>query len=317
MSASAPAVLLMTGMKPPSRWGDALRRAMPDIALREWPALGDPREVEVIIVSKNQPEPGDAIRQLPNLRGALILGAGVDHLIREPTLATHLPVGRLVDPQQVRGITEYILVTVIGIHRDFPHFVRMKQEGRWDFRFPTFPEERRIGFMGYGSMVQESAELLARLGYPVNLWARRARAERGMACFAGAEGLHAFLARTDILLVSLPLTEATRRILDAPALAALPRGASLVNIGRGEVIDDDALLAALNSGHVAEATLDVFEVEPLRADHPYWRHPRVMITPHVAGAPHPDSAAVQLAADVRRLLRGEPPAHPVDRAAGY
>jgi glyoxylate/hydroxypyruvate reductase len=171
--------------------------------------------------------------------------------------------------------------------------------------------------LGLGALGAACAGALAVLGFPVLGWSRRPKQVPAVACHHGEDGLAAVLGRAQIVVTLLPATPETENLLDARRLALLPMGATLINPGRGTLIDDAALLAALDSGRIGRATLDVFRTEPLPADHPFWAHPRVTVTPHIAAETRPESAARVVAENLRRLVAGEPILHPVDRSAGY
>jgi len=178
-------------------------------------------------------------------------------------------------------------------------------------------QDRRVGFLGLGELGAAAARTLAGRNFAVAGWSRRPKGLAGIATFAGADGLRPFLARTDILVCLLPLTTETRGIVNADTLSALPRGATLINLARGGHVVDDDLLAALDNGQLGRAVLDVFNTEPLPSDHPYWTHPRVVITPHMAAETDPTTATTQVVENLRRLRAGEPLRNVVDRAAGY
>jgi len=171
--------------------------------------------------------------------------------------------------------------------------------------------------MGYGSIGAPVADVLARLGFPVAVWTRLPRTTANAENFSGEEGLAPFLARTRILVCALPLTPATRGLLDAKALATLPRDAYVVNVSRGAVLREDDLVAALDAGHLAGAALDVYATEPLPRSSPLWRHPNILCTPHIAAEPRPEIAAAQFLDNLQRTRDGAPLLNIVDRARGY
>jgi glyoxylate/hydroxypyruvate reductase A len=209
------------------------------------------------------------------------------------------------------------LTAVLRHHREFDRFSRAQRRKEWSYAFPLGPAERRVGVLGLGELGRAVASTLSAQGFPVAGWSRTAKEAEGITCFAGEAGLKPFLARTDILVCLLPLTAATRGILAAATFAALPQGAFVINVGRGAHLVEADLLAALASGQLAGATLDVFDQEPLPAASPLWDHPNVLITPHVASYCDPRTAADGVADNLRRLAAGEPLLNVVDRSRGY
>jgi glyoxylate/hydroxypyruvate reductase A len=223
----------------------------------------------------------------------------------------------MVDAGLAEGMVDYVSAHVLRHHVGMDAQI-LGQDGGWRNELVApLARERTVGVLGLGALGRACATALARHGFRVVGWSRRPADVAGVACFCGPEGLDAVLAATEILVTLLPATPATDTLLDAARLARLPAGAVVINPGRGGLIDDAALLAALDRGHLAHATLDVFRTEPLPPDHPFWAHPRVTVTPHVAAATRPDTAAVVIAENIRRGEAGEPFLHLVDRAQGY
>jgi len=248
------------------------------------------------------------------LRAVLSLWAGVERITGNPTL--RVPLARMVDPGLTAGMVEYVAGHVLRHHLGMDAHLRL-QDGVWRHDLvPPLARARRVGLLGLGALGGACAGALAGLGFDVAGWSRRPR-EAGFPTFAGEEGLAAILARSDIVVMLLPATPATEGLLDAGRLACLPPGAVVINPGRGQLIDDDALLAALDAGRLAHATLDVFREEPLPPGHPFWAHPRVTVTPHIASETRPATAATVIAENIRRAGSGAPLLHLVDRAAGY
>jgi glyoxylate/hydroxypyruvate reductase A len=251
----------------------------------------------------------------PELRAVLSLWAGVEGVVRNPSL--RVPLTRMVDPGLVEGMTEYVTGHVLRYHLGTDRHVRRREPVWRGDLIPALARERPVGVLGLGELGTAAARALAALRFPVRGWSRRPKALPGILCRSGADGLAATLAEAQILVLLLPLTAETENLLDARRLALLPAGAALINPGRGPLVDDAALLAALDAGRLAHATLDVFRTEPLPAGHPFWRHPRVTVTPHVAAETRPVTASRVVAENLRRAVAGEPLLHLVDRAAGY
>ena len=213
-------------------------------------------------------------------------------------------------------MTSYVLFSVIRYARDIPIFERAQRRGEWQYVHPRALSDIRVGVLGLGELGAPAAKALAGLGFDVRGWSRSLKSIDGVTCSAGIETLDAFLADTEILVILLPLTPDTRGLLDARRLSLLPHGAKLINASRGAVTDEAALLAALQSGAIAEATLDVFTVEPLPKDHAFWRMENVLITPHLASITVPEAAAREVAESIRRVRTGPRAASPHRPAAG-
>lgn len=297
----------------PAAWRCQLERRLPGLDFRVWPDTGDPAAVDAALVWR--PPPG-MLRELPNLRVVLSLAAGVDALLADATLPD-VPLCRLVDPSLMRTMSEFVLLQVLKYHRRLDLFRAQQAAHLWRLELPRPPAETGVGVMGLGELGADAASTLAAHGFKVAGWSRRPKAVPGVACHAGPEGLAAFLAASDILVCLLPLTGATRGILNADLFAQLPRGARLVNVGRGAHLVEADLLRALADGAVGHASLDVFLDEPLPQDHPFWAHPGIDVTPHAASYGMPESAAEAVAENLRRLGQGLPLLHVVDRAQGY
>jgi glyoxylate/hydroxypyruvate reductase A len=244
----------------------------------------------------------------------LSLWAGVERIVGNTTLTQ--PLCRMVDPGLTQGMVEYVTGHVLRAHLGIDALLA-SQNGRWNPVVPPLASERPVAMLGLGALGTACAQALAGLGFPVLGWSRRPKDVSGIMCLHGQEGLHATLKQAQIVVTLLPATPETENTLNAQTFSLLPRGATLINPGRGTLIDDDALLAALASGRVGHATLDVFRTEPLPHDHPFWAHPRITVTPHVAADTRPSSAARVLVENIRRGLAGEELLHVVDRGAGY
>lgn len=307
-------LLFSSPVDDPVAWTKALRRHVPELEVRVWPEVGDVADIDVALVWRY---PQGDLRRYPNLKLICSLGAGVDHILGDPDLPANVPLTRIVDPALAAGMSEYVLLAVLRYHRYLPEYGRFQCEGRWKKLPDPDAARRRIGILGLGELGQDAGRKLASLGFPVAGWSRSPKTVPGIEGFAGETMLPAFLARTDILVCLLPLTPATKGIVNADLLARLPRGAYVINAARGAHVVDADLLAALDSGQIAGATLDVFATEPLPAGHPYWSHPRVTVTPHIASNANPETASVEIAANIRRIAAGEKLRHVVDRAAGY
>ena len=308
------AVLLKSDAAATERWLEAFVAEAPALEVRSWPDYGDPAEIDIAVVWDLPP---GAYREFPNLKAILCLGMGVDVLMARDDLPPGVPIARLHDPFMISAMTEYVLLHCLRHHRGQDSFRRAQTRAEWLVLPTPVTRRRRIGIMGIGVLGQAAAALLVGLGFPVAGWSRTVKQVAGIDCFAGDEGLDAFLGQTDILVCLLPLTPATENILNARTFGLMPPGAALINAARGSLVDDDDLIAALDSGRLSGATLDTFRIEPLPADHPFWRHPLVTVTPHAAADTHPATAAKELVANIRRARAGAALNNQVDPTQGY
>ena len=300
-----------------AQWARLFAEKAPQIPFRIWPdgsASGD--DAEAVRYLAVWEAPRDLATIFPNLEVVFSVGAGIDQFDLT-AIPAHLPVVRMIEPGIVAGMVEYVTLATLALHRDWLTYAAQQREGRWQVLGTRVASERRVGVLGLGVLGQAVLTRLASFGFQCAGWSRSPRTLDGIECFAGAEALPAFLARTDILVCLLPLTDATRHILNRELFAQLPRGAALINTGRGGHLQQDHLLEALESGQLGAAVLDVADPEPLAADHPLWHHPRVMLTPHVASMTQPDSAVEVVLENLRRHREGEPLIGLVDRARGY
>ena len=295
-------------------WERALAEQAPDIELRSWPELGDPAEIDYALVWE---PPAGLLASLPNLKIIFSIGAGIDHLRSDPELPPEVPIVRMVEPGLTNGMTEFVVMSVLYHHRFMLDYLAQQLSHEWREISQIGPAARRIGIMGLGVLGQDAAARLLDFGFPVAGWSRSAKEVAGVPGFAGQDGLLPFLQQSDILVCLLPSTPETQGLLNAKTLAALPRGAAVINAGRGSLIVLDDLLAALDSGQIGGATLDVFPEEPLPAASPLWDHPRIVLTPHIASMTIPESAAAAVIAQIRRFEAGQPLQHVVDFARGY
>jgi glyoxylate/hydroxypyruvate reductase A len=308
------AILFRSTPAAEARWRPLLSHLMPMHEFRFWPEIGDPAAIDYALVWN--PEPG-LLASLPNLKLIVGLGAGVDALLRDKTLPPQVPIVRLVDPYMTDAMSEYVVFQVLRLHRQDLDYLAQQQEHVWQGREQVNASERRVGVLGFGTLGQDAGRKLQALGFDVTGWSRTARPVPGLATFAGEAGFAELLARSDILVCLLPLTPATEGILDAGAFARLPPGAGLVNAGRGGHLVEADLIPALDAGQLSAAVLDVFRSEPLPPEHPFWRHPRIVVTPHVAAETHPPTAAPIIRDAIRQFEAGLPLANRVDPSRGY
>lgn len=296
-------------------WRHSLQRALPDIEIRLYPEEeGDPDDIELALLWE---PPVGMLSRYKNLKAILSAAAGVDHLLNVPDLPAHVPIARNADPNMAETISEYALCHTLSYHRDVRLFQEAQARGEWLVLTQKATWERRVGILGFGKLGQATGKLIAGFGFPVAGWSRTPKSLPGIESFHGEDGLVPFLARTDILVCLLPRTPETEGILNAEAFAVMPEGAAVINVARGDHIVTQDLIAALDSGHLAGATLDVFVPEPLPEDSPLWTHPKVVMTPHVAGISAEHSSVPLFVDNIRRALAGRPMLHLVDRELGY
>jgi glyoxylate/hydroxypyruvate reductase A len=308
------ALLFISKSDDPDAWRAMLAEGLPDLDVRVWPEAGDLSEIEYALAWK--PEPG-LLARFPNLKLIQSLGMGVDHIFVDPDLPAGVPVARLVDPDMVRQMGEYVIFAALRHHRRMDEYDANQRAGLWHQAGLRDTPLVRAGVLGLGAIGGDTAMKLAALGFQVAGWSRTPKSLKGIESFHGDDGFAAFLQRTDILVCLLPLTPETLGILDAAAFAALPKGAYVINLARGGHVVEDDLLAAIDRGHIAGATLDVFQTEPLPDGHPFWAHPKIHVTPHIAGLTNPRTSAAQVIENIRRVRSGEAPLNLVDAARGY
>ena len=262
--------------------------------------------------------PHGFLKGLPRLKAIFSLGAGVDGFLRDPEFPRHLPVVRFVDETLQREMAQYVTMHALIIHRQQRAFDAAQRESAWKQRMLARPSrDVRIGILGMGDIGAVTAERLLMFDFQVFGWSRTRKAVAGVTSFAGQEELPKFLASSDIMVCMLPLTPETENILDAKLFAGLPQGAWVMNVGRGGHCNEQDLLAALDSGHLGGAVLDVFQTEPLPADSPFWSHPNVTVTPHIAGITDPRNASAFVVDCVARAETGAPVKNVVDLNRGY
>ncbi|HLO93791.1 MAG TPA: glyoxylate/hydroxypyruvate reductase A [Burkholderiaceae bacterium] len=298
------------------RWLQALQQALPgeDWVLQAPEGPAQAAAVEVAVVAN--PPPG-SLQGLPRLALIQSLWAGVDRLMQDLTLPQDIPLCRMVDPAMNEAMVQTALWATLALHRGFFQCQQQQRSAQWRQPPQWRAGEWRVLVLGQGELGGRVGRSLAGLGYDVSGWSRRPRAREGVRGLHGADGLAQGLALADTVINLLPLTEETRGFFDAARFAAFKPGASFINLARGAHVDEPALLAALDAGHVGHAVLDVFREEPLPAPHRFWTRPQVTVLPHTAAQTDPRSAAEVVAANVRALRSGAPLLHRVERSQGY
>ena len=294
-------------------WRDVLLASLPDLEVCLWPDVGDAADIEYLLVGRF--DIAD-LPTLPNLRVIMAMFAGFEYLLYHPDCPP-VPFVRTGPPGGDTAMTEYAVLHVLRHHRHRPAYLEQRARREWRVIAHKQPHEQRVGFLGLVTMAQAPATTLAGLGFDVGAWVRRPRTGGDVTIFAGDDWFLPFLARTDILVCLLPLTDRTRDILNARTFAALPAGAAVINLGRGDHLAVDDLIAALDSGHLSGATLDATSPEPLPPESPLWSHPAITVMPHVARRVRASTGVPQVIENIRRDRAGEPLLWQVDREAGY
>jgi len=314
----APVVLFAGNIEKRGAYGEHLPAAAAaagiGIDLRLDPADTDPATVDYIILAPDGPVTDFA--PYTRLGGILNLWAGVEAALGLE-LPRDVPLVRMVEDGLTLGMIDYVVGHVLRHHIDVDRYIDTAPIAEWEVDYPPLARDRTVGILGLGALGGACAQRLAAHGFRVVGWSRTAKDIPGVECRCGAAALDATIAEAEILVLLLPLTQATRRILNARRIAQMPLDACLINAARGQLIDHRTLLEALNAGLLRHATMDVYDVEPLPPDDPYWTHPRVTVTPHIASVTRPETASRAIIAQIARHQRGKPFLHVVDRARGY
>jgi glyoxylate/hydroxypyruvate reductase A len=311
-----PCVALLSDVLDMQYLAPAFREACPGIDLRLGADLGRLQDIEAAVCWY---PPHGLLARLPKLKLVQSLAAGIDHIVADPQLPRERPLCRIVDTGMAAGMKAYVSWAVVQHHRRMGPYVASSAAGQWQEQEVVSPRRHRVGTAGLGTLGMACAEALAAIGYAVRGWSRSAKdaLPAGVTGFHGAGQLDEFLSGCDTLVCLLPLTPQTQGFLDAALFAKLPRGAHLINVGRGDHLVEADLLPALASGQLAAATLDAFSQEPLPPEHPFWSDPRILITPHIATRTDGLVIAQQTLANLALLQKGERPQHQVDLERGY
>lgn len=279
-------------------WIEQLQALLPAWSIR---SIHDPGDAEAVIYAVVWKPVTGAFLPFPNLKAIVSLGAGIDHVLADAELPRQVPIIRTVGTDLTQRMREYVALHVLRHHREMPTISANQREQRWKQLVVPPATGRTVGIMGLGNLGGAAARTLTALGFETLGWARTKREIDGVTTYAGEAEFEIFIRRCEILVCLLPLTEATTGILDAGLFARLPRGASVINAGRGPHLVEKDLIAALSDGQLSHATLDVFHVEPLPSDHPFWSHPNVTITPHIASLIDAPTGSRIVAANIERF----------------
>lgn len=307
-------LVFYSGPDPFDAWRDALAPHLgEDIRIENADAVTNVGDVKFALVWM---PPAGFFDRFPNLELVINLGAGVDKLVSRQDLP-NVPITRLSDPEMGKMMASFVLFAVLRHGREIPYFEAAQSRREWTYKHPRAASEISVAVLGLGELGALAATEIQRQGFDTHGWATRHRDLSGVTVHCGDDALDDLLGNADIIVCMLPLTPTTRGRLDARCFAAMKPGAAFVNVSRGEVVDEAALVDALRSGHLSGATLDVFETEPLGAEHPLWSIPGVLITPHLASVALPKSAARQIAANVRAIQNGNALINEVSKVRGY
>ncbi|HUC09200.1 MAG TPA: glyoxylate/hydroxypyruvate reductase A [Stellaceae bacterium] len=294
-------------------WRDTFEELMPALEIRSWPEPGALADIEYLAFMRPN---FDLLPDFPNLKAMFSRTAGVESFINHPRLPK-VPLGKIEPPGGDPMMTEYVVMHVLRLHRDMPGYQAAQANREWRRTRIVRPEERRIGFLGYGMMAKAPALVLHSLGFPVQAWVRRPRENAEIPIFYGDDQLEPFLGQTDIAVCLLPLTRETEGIFCARTFAMMPRGAMLVNVGRGKHVVHEDLIAALDSGQLSYAALDALWPEPLPPESLLWLHPKVTVMPHVARRPTVTQLVTEIVANIKSIEAGGPLLQQVDAQFGY
>ncbi|HVB16018.1 MAG TPA: glyoxylate/hydroxypyruvate reductase A [Stellaceae bacterium] len=294
-------------------WRDTFAEQLPQLEIRIWPDVGAAADIEYLAFIRPD---FDVLPDLPNLKAMFSRSAGVEAFINHPRLP-RAPLGKVEPAGGDPMMTEYVIMHVLRFHRDMPAYQAAQANREWLRKPIVRPEERHIGFLGLGMMATAPALVLKSLGFPVSAWVRSPRADAEIPVFHGDDQLAPFLRQTDIAVCLLPLTRETEGILCARTFAMMPRGAMVVNVGRGGHVVDADLIAALDSGQLSYAALDALSPEPLPPDSPLWLHPKVTVMPHVARRPTVAQLVAEIAANIRSIETGGHLLQEIDKTMGY
>lgn len=295
-------------------WRAAWARHAPDREVQVYPNVEAPESVRYALVWE---PPTGLLASLPNLEVIFSIGAGIDHIVKDPERPKHLPVVRMVEDGLTQGMSEFVALSVLWHHRDMAAFAVQQRDKLWQEIEPILAKDRRVGFLGMGALASDAADKLRAFGFQISGWSRNSKQITGVEMHHGEAGLHRVLESSEILVCLLPLTSETEGLLNAETLSRLPEGAALINVARGGLVVEADLLAALDSGQLSGATLDVFRQEPLPPDSRFWSHPKVVVTPHIAAKTMADTAVAAVMANIARFEAGQDLLNVVDFERGY
>ena len=295
-------------------WISAIKTHQPDLKIEVYPNFDNLADIDAVLVWMH---PLGVIEKFSNLKVIISTGAGVDHILRDRNLPANIPIVRLVDKSLTSQMSEYIISAILHFHRQFADYKIQQNQQLWRGLSPRNTENCTVGILGLGVLGSDIAQKLNILGFSVRGWSRTPKILDNINCFSGETQLNLFLSECSVLVCLLPLTPETEGILNQNTFAALPQGAYLINVARGKHLVEEDLLTALTSGQLSGACLDVFPIEPLPENHPFWRHPQIIITPHIAAKTIPACVAPQIIAAIQKSQEGLQLNNQVDVSKGY
>ncbi|MBT8296614.1 MAG: glyoxylate/hydroxypyruvate reductase A [Gramella sp.] len=307
-------VLVVCPGKDPENWVTALKNQHPGMNIYVYPEDHDPEEVEFAITWNH---PRGLFKNYPNLKVLASMGAGVDHILSDEALPEGIKVTKIVDETLTEDMGDFVLSQVMNHIRGLHHYVKAQSKKEWEKYQYRRPQNTRVGIMGLGVLGNAVADKLHKNNFQVNGWSRTEKNCDNVTSFHGKDQLEEFLENSEILICLLPLTEDTKDILNADLFDMLPEGAYVINVARGEHLVEHDLMEMINNGHLSGASLDVFREEPLPEEHPFWEHPSINITPHVASLTKPESVVAQIAENYERMKEDEPLKNKVEMDKGY
>lgn len=290
---------------------EKLNALLPGVLIQQWPDYSAPEQVQMAVVWK---QPHGSLAALGNLKSLQSFGAGVDSIVSDPTLPD-LPLSRIVDPALASSMVNYLAGIVLHYQLRLDLFHRQQQQHLWKPKSPRSIQQ--ICVLGLGELGQAAAQYFVQQGYQVSGWSRSLKQLEAIKCYAGDAGFKEAVYDADLVICLLPLTPDTNNFLNTERFSVFKQGAILINVARGAIVDDSALLTALDSGQLQAACLDVFREEPLPVTNPYWQHPAVLVTPHCSAVTNVDTAIHQIVENYQRTINGLPLKHLVNRERGY
>jgi len=304
-------VLLICTGRDPKVWMDAIREQQPNVKLYVYPEEHDAQEITYAVTWKH---PKGVFNKYPNLEVIASIGAGVDHIISDPEIPKKALITRIIDSQLTTDMSSFVLSLVLDKMRNISAHHSAKN---WSPMPYQTTEDEKIGVMGLGELGRAAAQTLSKNGFNVSGWSKTKKQIGGVTTHHDQKGLHDFLKNTSILVCLLPLTPETENILNKELFEKLPKGAYIINVARGEHLVEHDLLEMIDNGHLSGASLDVFRTEPLPQEHPFWKHPKIHITPHIASVTDPKKVVSQLLENYKRMLENKPLKNIVDLKKGY
>ncbi len=311
-----PKLIYLCETDSPDIWVSLCEKYLPQCEMRVYPNWGDVTSEPAYAMVWHCPH-GELAKR-PNIKAIFSLGAGVDHLTNDPNLPMDIPIIRMGDASLCEGMAEYVMMNVLMQHRGMPKLLDQQRQQCWKVYFSKPAQDVRVGIMGYGILSKACVRRLKPFGYPINCWSRTdKKPEDGITHYRGAADLSLFLNNTDILMCLLPDTPDTHNLLDGDTMSELPKGATIINCGRGNALKIEDLINLLDNGHIRAASLDVFKHEPLPKSSPLWGRNDIILTPHIAAITRPETAMMYIRDTIEKIERGERPRNLVDLNRGY